>query len=137
MPNRGDAPRVARLTGIPAQTLLNWRKGAGEPNVSDALAICRALDITLDWLAGNDPIPDQPIHSSHENVNPGKVRHAINEDVLVEAMSIVERVLSREKKIISIDAHARVIAAVYDEILIENRVSSDVSVHRYLRLVSG
>ena len=60
---RLDLTGVARQSGINYQTMEKWlrRSGPSEPSISKALALCKALGISLDALFDTDsPWPPEP-----------------------------------------------------------------------------
>ena len=54
---RGDIPKLAEKTGIPAATLYNYRRGRGIPQIDEAAKIAEATGVCLEWLAtGKEPM---------------------------------------------------------------------------------
>jgi transcriptional regulator with XRE-family HTH domain len=51
--------QLAKLSGIPKGTLLQWEYGLRTPLLDAALKLADALEITLDELAGREP-PRKP-----------------------------------------------------------------------------
>jgi transcriptional regulator with XRE-family HTH domain len=51
--------QLARLSGIPKGTLLQWEYGLRTPLLDAAVKLADALEITLDELAGREP-PRKP-----------------------------------------------------------------------------
>jgi len=47
--------QLARLSGIPKGTLLQWEYGLRTPLLDAAVKLADALEITLDELAGREP----------------------------------------------------------------------------------
>jgi transcriptional regulator with XRE-family HTH domain len=61
--------QLAKLSGIPKGTLLQWEYGLRTPLLDAAVKLADALNITLDELAGRSPrpassSPEQPPPSS-------------------------------------------------------------------------
>ena len=48
---------LAKKIGSNYQTVGRWERGTTEINLGDALKVCRALDCTLDELAGWESVP--------------------------------------------------------------------------------
>jgi transcriptional regulator with XRE-family HTH domain len=51
---------LARLSGIPKGTLLQWEYGLRTPLLDAAMRLADALEITLDELAGREPPARKP-----------------------------------------------------------------------------
>jgi len=52
--------QLARLSGIPKGTLLQWEYGLRTPLLDAAVKLADALEITLDELAGREPPRRKP-----------------------------------------------------------------------------
>jgi transcriptional regulator with XRE-family HTH domain len=52
--------QLAKLSGIPKGTLLQWEYGLRTPLLDAAVKLADALEVTLDELAGREPPKGKP-----------------------------------------------------------------------------
>lgn len=48
---------LAEKLGVTNQAIATYEKGKREPNFRNLLGLSRALNVTIDWLLGNDLLP--------------------------------------------------------------------------------
>jgi transcriptional regulator with XRE-family HTH domain len=85
-----DQKELARSVGLPEGRVTKW-KSTGEPTARQALAIARALGVSLEWLA--DDTQDYPPPPSEGGTPSGREVHALLE-VAIEVLGR-EEVLRR------------------------------------------
>lgn len=88
----------ARMVGVTGNAASNWERGRSRPDVNLLPAICRALDITLYELFGEeDPAPrlterEERLLAGYRALNPGN-RYAV--DKTVETLGFVQAAQER------------------------------------------
>ena len=46
--------QLAEIVGVSAVTVLNWENGIYDPSAKDLIKLSKALDVSIDYLVGND-----------------------------------------------------------------------------------
>ncbi len=57
---RGTQKRVAELAGLRAETITRWKKGRGNPKLSELEAFAAAMDVSIRWLVTTDGPEESP-----------------------------------------------------------------------------
>lgn len=63
---RGYASKISRESGIPYNTLVNWRSGRNLPTVTEAYKLCKAIDKSLEWLVTGKK--EQPLDNTEKEI---------------------------------------------------------------------
>ena len=127
---------MANMLGVSLRTLQNYVDQRTSPT-AETLQKIFSEGVDVNWLISgegqmlrsNAPLQSENAHNS--------IEHPVNEEVLIEAMKLTEDALEKTGRQITVVAKAKIVAAVYDELLIEQQPISRNRMDRYLRLVAG
>jgi len=56
----GSQKRIAELAGLTAETVTRWKKGQGNPRLSELEAFAAALEVSLCWLVDDGAPAEKP-----------------------------------------------------------------------------
>ena len=130
----GSGDELSRKTAIPRRTLESYLTGESEPKTSRLVAIAEASGVTVEWLAtGREP---PPFAASTSGLPPGK----LHEEMLSEAISIVEDWLEVNRRRMASEKKASIISKLY-QLFIEDIEAGQKPLDRrraqqFLRLVA-
>ena len=57
---RGTQARIAELAGLRAETITRWKKGQGNPKLSELEAFAAAMGVSIRWLVTMDGPDEKP-----------------------------------------------------------------------------
>lgn len=100
----GGLKDASEYAGVSDETLANWRDGRSKPNFFGMWGLAKATGRSLDWLAtGSDlSVAKFPSNST------------INNQLLIEALELVEEWLDRNNREMAAAKKAELAIAIYD-----------------------
>ena len=127
---------MSKIMGVGYSTYQHYEQSISAPKVSQISSLSD-YSVNFEWLiTGKGKMLLQNPTLQPNNTRDSAVSQ-INEEVLVDAMAVVDRALAQTGRPIAPTAKAKIVAAVYDEMVVEAQPISEQRVVRYLRLVTG
>ncbi|HQS09519.1 MAG: hypothetical protein B7Y12_01945 [Rhizobiales bacterium 24-66-13] len=107
----GSGDELSRKTAIPRRTLESYLAGDSEPKASRLVAIARAVDVTIEWLAAGEGSQFGALHSSKSDV-----ATEIDPELMGRVTDAISRLYKDERISLAPVDLGRLIARKYAEI---------------------
>jgi len=95
---RGDQRRLAELAGVSSNTLIKWRKGLGNPRLSELEALADAMGVSVVYLVNPESAEQPRLFDAGDEANQQRVERLLRraEKVARELTEAVEHQKRRE-----------------------------------------